>query len=176
MKGHPMQVVTKAKQRPGLTTAIVIAVVAVIGFGIFWFGPQKLFLSETASDALRGTQGGAAADVTTLSEGSFVSLAHGTTGTARIVEIDGTTLLRFEDLDSLNGPDLVVYLSSQAATDDPSAFADTLVLDLGALEANQGDLNIEIPAGADLSEVRSAVIWCRRFTVAFGAADLAPVS
>jgi hypothetical protein len=169
--------VSKAKRRPGLTTAIVIATVVLIGSAIFWFGPQKFFLSETARDVLPGTQGGAAAaDVTTVSEGSFVSLAHGTTGTAKIVEVDGATYLRFEDLESLNGPDLVVYLTSQAATDDASAFGDTVVADLGPLDANRGDLNIEIPAGTDLSQVRSAVIWCRRFTVAFGAVDLASVS
>ena len=78
-------------------------------------------------------------------------------------------------LESLNGPDLVVYLTSQSVRADPSAFDDTLLLDLGTLEANRGDLNIEIPAGSDLSEVNSAVIWCRRFTVAFGATDLARV-
>lgn len=171
-----MQVVTKAKEHPGLATALAIAVVAVLGFGIFWFGPQKLFLNETAADTLPGEQGnGSPADVNTLSAGTFVSLAHETTGTAKIVEVAGTTYLRFENLDSLNGPDLVVYLTSQPVTADPSTFDDTLVLDLGALGANRGDLNIEIPAGSDLSEVKSAVIWCRRFTVAFGAADLAPV-
>ncbi|MGI8616190.1 MAG: DM13 domain-containing protein [Actinomycetota bacterium] len=158
---------------PALATALAIA---VLGFGIFWFGPQKLFLNETAADTLPGEQGnGSPADVNTLSEGTFVSLAHDTTGTAKIVEVAGTTYLRFQNLDSLNGPDLVVYLSSQPVTADPSAFDDTLVLDLGALEANRGDLNIEIPAGSDLSEVKSAVIWCRRFTVAFGAADMALV-
>lgn len=171
-----MQVVTKAKEHPGLATGVAIAAVAVLGFGIFWFGPQKLFLNETAADALPGEQGNdSPADGNTLSEGTFISIAHETTGTAKIVEVAGTTYLRFENLDSLNGPDLVVYLSSQPVTADPSAFDDTLVLDLGALEANRGDLNIEIPAGSDLSEVKSAVIWCRRFTVAFGAADLTSV-
>lgn len=171
-----MQVVTKAKQHPRLATALAIAVVAVLGFGIFWFGPQKLFLNETAADTLPGEQGnGSPADVNTLFEGTFVSLAHETTGTAKIVDVSGTMYLRFENLDSLNGPDLFVYLTSQPATADPSAFDDTLVLDLGGLEANRGDLNIEIPTGSDLSEVKSAVIWCRRFTVAFGAADLASV-
>ena len=150
--------------------------IAAIAFGLFWFGPQKLFLNETAADTLPGEQSnGSPADVNTLSEGTFVSLAHKTTGTAKIVEVAGTTYLRFEDLDSLNGPDLVVYLTSQSVRADPSAFDDTLVLDLGALEANRGDLTIEIPSRSDLSEVKSAAFRCRRFTVAFGAADLARV-
>ena len=130
--------------------------------------------SRVVAKAQAAPQDGSSADVHTLSEGTFVSLAHETTGTARIVEVAATTHLRFENLDSLNGPDLFVYLTSQPATADPSAFDDNLVLDLGPLEANRGDLNIEVPAGSDLSEVKSAVIWCRRFTVAFGAADLAP--
>ena len=67
-----MQVVAKAKQHPGLATALAITVVVVLGFGIFWFGPQKLFLNETAAETLPGEQGnGSPADVNTLSEGTF---------------------------------------------------------------------------------------------------------
>ena len=43
---------------------------------------------------------------------------------------------------------------------------------LGRLQGNQGNQNYEIAAGVDLRRYRSVVIWCRRFTYAFGAAPL----
>jgi hypothetical protein len=165
-----MELVTRVR-RIGRRTraALVIAALAVGTFGVVWFGPQYLFLNETADEALPAT----AADLRTLAEGSLGSLAHETTGTVRLVEsADGTRYLRFEDLDSLNGPDLRVYLSSAPADADPGAFDDTLVLDLGELTANRGSFNYEVPADADLSEVRSVSIWCRRFAVGFGVAPL----
>lgn len=44
---------------------------------------------------------------------------------------------------------------------------------LGELKGNQGSQSYEIPASADLSAMRSVVIWCDRFNVAFGTAALA---
>ena len=49
-------------------------------------------------------------------------------------------------------------------------------LSLGRLKANQGNQNYEVGAGVRLGRYRSVVVWCRRFTYAFGAADLAPVA
>jgi hypothetical protein len=44
------------------------------------------------------------------------------------------------------------------------------------LKGNLGNQNYTVPAGTDLSEFRSAVLWCKRFSVSFGAADLTPVA
>ena len=43
---------------------------------------------------------------------------------------------------------------------------------LGALKGNIGDQNYEIPGDADLSAMKSVVIWCDRFNVAFGTAAI----
>lgn len=45
-------------------------------------------------------------------------------------------------------------------------------VELGKLKGNLGNQNYTVPAGTDLSQFRSAVLWCQRFSVAFGAADL----
>ena len=84
---------------------------------------------------------------------------------------DGRRFLRFEDLSTSNGPDLRVYLSEIPASDDWYAYGERFV-DLGALKGNRGDQNYVLPDGLDLSEYKSAVIWCRRFTVGFGVAGL----
>jgi hypothetical protein len=47
-------------------------------------------------------------------------------------------------------------------------------VDLGALKGNLGSSNYEIPSELDLEGFRTAVIWCRRFSVGFGVAPLEP--
>ena len=53
--------------------------------------------------------------MTDLRTGTFVSRDHTTTGSVRIVELaDGRRYLRLDDLATDNGPDLFVYLSTNA--------------------------------------------------------------
>jgi Electron transfer DM13 len=113
------------------------------------------------------------APTTTVPEpvtGEFRGLAHGTSGTARVVTLEGgKRILRIEDLDTDNGPDLVVYLSPQPA--DGNGFGNGAV-NLGRLKGNKGSQNYELPADVDPANFGSVVIWCKRFSVAFGAAPL----
>jgi hypothetical protein len=107
-----------------------------------------------------------------VASGKFQSLEHMTTGGATILRFaDGRTFLRMSDLETSNGPDLRVYLSEIRASDDWYAYGERFV-DLGALKGNLGNQNYAVPADVDLSRFRSAVIWCRRFTVGFGVAPL----
>ena len=115
---------------------------------------------------------GAPAQVVRLVEGDFVDRSHPTEGVAVVLN-DGTQqrFLRFEDFATDNGPDLNVYLSSAPADASAGAFDDDFV-DLGDLKGNIGAQNYEIPADVDLSHHSTVVIWCVRFSVAFGAAEL----
>lgn len=102
----------------------------------------------------------------------FVSLDHGTSGRLVLLEgEDGQRFVRFEDLDTSNGPDLKVYLSTNPVEGPEQAFDDDY-LDLGRLRGNIGSQNYELPSDADLTRFRSVVIWCDRFNSAFGAAPL----
>jgi hypothetical protein len=108
-----------------------------------------------------------------LATGSFVSRNRYTvTGTATTYALDdGQRILRLEDFESTNGPDLFVYLTVAGADDDDAALEDEFV-DLGPLTGNIGDQNYAIPTDVDLDRYDSVVIWCRRFTTSFGVADL----
>lgn len=110
-----------------------------------------------------------------LSTGEFGSRNRYTvTGTATVFQLDdGSRVLRLEDFASTNGPDLYVYLTSANAGDDDASL-DADFIDLGLLTGNIGNQNYTIPADVDLSRYNTVVIWCRRFTVGFGAADLVP--
>lgn len=88
-------------------------------------------------------------------------------GTASLIEVSpGSWTLRFEDFSVRNGPDLYVYLSP-----DPDGYADGAI-ELGTLKATDGAFNTDIPAGMDVSAVRSVVIWCKQFSVEFAVAPL----
>ena len=109
----------------------------------------------------------------TLAEGAFIDLAHTGSGIARILELeDGSRILRFEDLDVLNGPDLRVILSPSPLVEDDGAYDDGSFADLGPLKGNQGNQNYEIPPDLDLAAYATVAIWCRRFNVTFNAAPL----
>lgn len=106
--------------------------------------------------------------------GQFRSLEHETKGAALVLRNpDGSAVLRFEGLRTSNGPELVVMLSATPATDDGwSAYDDRDFVILGPLKGNLGDQNYPLPSDLDLSRFRSAVVWCNRFSVGFGAAPL----
>ncbi|MGZ8599753.1 MAG: DM13 domain-containing protein [Actinomycetota bacterium] len=114
---------------------------------------------------------------TTLARGSFADLEHATSGSVVVIELeDGSRFLRLQDLDTSNGPDLRVLLSDQPLSTDWDVWDDGVHVDLGALRGNLGSSNYALPDDLDLSAFRSAVIWCRRFTVGFGVAPLEPSS
>lgn len=160
--------------RAGVAVAAVLAVTLGI-FAIVWFQPQKLFIEETVREGLvdEGAPSATATpSVVTLASGSFRSLEHKTTGTARLVRLSsGKVVLRFEGLNTSNGPDLRVYLSKKPSTLGWRDYGDRFI-ELGKLKGNIGDQNYEVPSGTDLSQYRSAVIWCVRFAVGFGVAPL----
>ena len=95
----------------------------------------------------------------------------------RVVRLpDGTHRLEIEGLDTSDGPDLRVWLTDQAVVAGKAGwqvFDDGRHVELGKLKGNKGDQVYPIPASADLAALRSVTIWCKRFSVSFGAARLA---
>jgi hypothetical protein len=88
-------------------------------------------------------------------------------GDAQLIETEpGVYVLRFENFSVRNGPDLFVYLST-----DPSGEDVEEALNLGSLKATDGAFNYEIPPEIDVSTIRSAVVWCKQFSVLFAHAE-----
>jgi hypothetical protein len=104
---------------------------------------------------------------TTVATGRFSGTDdfHFGRGTASIVEVEPDRYhLRLDDFSVRNGPDLYVYLSTDA--DD---YADGS-LEVGLLKATDGSFGYELPAGTDPSRFRSAIIWCKQFSHLFAVA------
>jgi len=57
---------------------------------------------------------------------------------------------------------------------DAAAVKDAMVVDLGGLRALKGSQRYSIPAGVDLKNYPSVVIWCERFGVLVPPADFGP--
>ena len=159
-----------------IVTPIVGVLVAVGVYLVFFvFGLHLIFIDDKVDEAGPVFGAGPAAvdiEVLTLVEGAFVDRSHPASGIASVLT-DGTDqrFLRFEDFATDNGPDLNVYLSTAPLDADADAFDDDFV-DLGDLKGNIGSQNYEIPADVDLDRYTTVVIWCVRFGVAFGAAEL----
>lgn len=91
---------------------------------------------------------------------------HHGSGTATLYELeDGSAVLRLEDFEVTNGPDLHVFLVPQEGTMDQ-------YVDLGSLKGNIGDQNYEIPAGVDVSKFDTVIVYCVPFSVLFASASL----
>lgn len=97
---------------------------------------------------------------------------HMGSGTATVYELeDGSFVLRLEDLDVTNGPDLHVLLvphQNPTSGDDIDGY-----IDLGSLKGNLGDQNYEIPIEVDPTEFGSVMIYCQPFHVIFSTASIA---
>jgi hypothetical protein len=169
---------------------IAAGLVAVGLFVLLWFQPHKLFIDERVEEPIpsAGPPPNSADEPATsprptappssepvqLARGELTSLDHGTSGVTQVLELaDGRRIVRLEDLDTSNGPDLFLYLTTNPASGDEDAFDDDY-LSLGRLKGNQGDQNYDLPTDTDLTRFGTVVIWCDRFDSAFGAADLEP--
>ena len=87
-------------------------------------------------------------------------------GTASVIEVEpGRYHLRLDDFSVRNGPDLYVYLSTDA--DDYARDA----LELGKLKATDGSFGYDVPDGTDIGRFRSAIIWCKQFSHLFAVAS-----
>ncbi|WP_282699926.1 DM13 domain-containing protein [Streptomyces sp. CC219B] len=112
----------------------------------------------------------------TLADGELISHEHATSGTVKLVRLaDGSHIVRLENLDTSNGPDLRVWLTDAPVKEGRAGwhvFDDGKYVSLGKLKGNKGSQNYTVPADVDLTHYSSVSIWCDRFNVSFGAAEL----
>jgi hypothetical protein len=175
------------RKRAVVPALLLVAVIAV-AVGLYLFQPWRIFTSSTvvedvpavATPAVGSQESSAAPSAVAvpreLATGQLISHEHASSGTVKILELpNGSRILRFEGLDTSDGPDLRVWLSDAPVIEGLAGwhvFDDGAYLDLGALKANKGDQNYDIPAATVLGNYTSVSIWCARFTVSFAAAEL----
>jgi hypothetical protein len=174
-------VLSTLRSRRSAQASLAFALVAASAFA--WWTISPLFLTTTLHDDLPATATATAATavastaVTSAPTGPRILAAgqlqrvddlHRGAGPVSVVELDGKTFLRFENVAIQNGPDLHVYLARGVG----GAYDGSRDLYLGALKATNGSFNYELPAGVSVVDYKSVVVWCRAFTVLFTWADL----
>jgi hypothetical protein len=174
-----------AKLRTSRPAQAALAVALVVAGAFGWWTLSPLFLTTTLNEdlparatatvapaasiaAATGAATPAAPKVLAMGQLQRVDDLHRGTGPVTLVEVDGKTFVRFENVAIQNGPDLHVYLGRGMG----GAYDGDRDLYLGTLKATNGSFNYELPAGTPVNDYRSVVVWCRAFTVLFTWADL----
>ena len=116
---------------------------------------------------------------TLLSKSSFhggnYAPADTASGGVSLVKLDsGNYELRLgDDFSTTPGPDLFVYLSASADPTDGAAITGNDFVDAGKLGSPTGGQKLSLPSDFDPRKFTSVAIWCKQFSVLFGAAPLA---
>lgn len=97
-------------------------------------------------------------------QGVFKPRAHEVEGVALLIDGEKGKTLRFEDFETINGPNLHIYLASD--------LSDTDFVDLGPIKATKGNVNYEIPENVDTDIYNKVLVWCVPFKVLFSYAEL----
>jgi hypothetical protein len=148
--------------------AVPVAAVAIL---VAWyaFRPERLVVNRRVAEALPTAQGGTSPRP--LVSGQFYSILHPTAGTATIYQMgDGTRILRLTSFRTSNGPDVHVYMVAADDAKDVATVEQAGFVDLGVIKGNVGDQNYTLVRDLDLAKYRAVSIWCKRFSVNFGAA------
>ena len=174
-----------AKLRASRPAQAALALVLVVAGAFGWWTISPLFLTTTLNEdlpvrasatvapapsisAATATAAPAGPKVLAMGQLQRVDDLHRGSGPVTLVEVDGKTFVRFENVAIQNGPDLHVYLGRGMG----GAYDGNRDLYLGTLKATNGSFNYELPAGTPVSDYKSVVVWCRAFTVLFTWADL----
>lgn len=173
---------------PSLLYVLAAVVGLSLGAGLTLFEPWKLFTNTTVNEAAPGipsgtdgrTQSGSrSAETAVLARGRLITHEHQTSGAVAVLRLaDGSRILRIENLRTSDGPDVRIWLTDATVTEGSAGwrvFDDGKYVELGDLKGNVGNQNYPVPEDADLATLTSVSIWCARFKVSFGAAELTPV-
>jgi hypothetical protein len=149
----------------------IVVVAAIIAWYVF--RPERLWVNRQVDEAMPTAQTGSSPQP--LESGQFYSILHPTKGTATIYQMgDGTRVLRFTNFTTSNGPDVHVYMVASDDAKDNAIVEQAGFVDLGSIKGNIGDQNYTLGNDLDLAKYRAVSIWCKRFSVNFGAAALRP--
>ena len=151
---------------------LLVPVVAVAVFVAWYaFRPERLVVNRRVDEAMPNAQGDSSPQP--LESGQFYSILHPTKGTATIYRIgDGARVHRLTSFSTSNGPDVHVYMVAADDAKDVATVQQAGFIDLGVIKGNIGDQNYALASDFDLAKYRAVSIWCKRFSVNFGAAAL----
>ncbi len=153
----------------------IVVPVLLIAVFVAWyaFRPERLFVNKYVDEKLANANGGSAPQ--TLESGTFHSVLHPTQGTATIYRFaDGGRVIRFTNFQTSSLNQELAPAGHAADATDNASVPRAGFIDLGSIKGNIGDQNYALAPEVDLSKYRTVSVWCKRFSVNFGAAPLTP--
>ena len=123
--------------------------------------------TATATATPEPTQASATGELIAMGELIGSDSFHTASGQVLLVRgPDGEVILRFQDFEVRNGPDLFIYLTPDPGGDVHVDGA----INLSEIKATSGSVNYDVPLDVDPDLFRSAVVYCRAFSVIFATA------
>lgn len=160
---------------------IALSLVAIVIIGLaWWLGSPLIFDKKVNEEMPLNIESSKNNSEETKSEPQLVLKGtfkngddfHKGSGDALVYKlVDDKLVLRLENFQVTNGPDLFVYLSENPSPANSEELHYGQNLNLGELKGNIGNQNYEIPISTDIEKIKSIVIYCRSFGVVFATAD-----
>ncbi len=153
---------------------VAVATFVIVLFAAWYYlRPERLFIDRPVHEELPAAKN--SAPLQAVVSGAFHSVVHPTVGTATIYRVgDGSRVLRFGNFRTTDGPNVHVYMVAADDANDNASVKRAGFVDLGPLKGNVGDQNYVVGPDIDLSKYRAVSVWCKRFSLNFGAAPLLP--
>ena len=145
----------------------ILGTVFGIALGFFFF--PYVFPPPQAAEQLTEADRSALVATGTFIHANPSDPVHWGRGKVSVYE---RTVFLEQDFEVGPGPAFHVYLVPKASVRNASDVKDMMFIDLGGLRAFKGSQRYPIPAGVNLKDYPSVVIWCERFSVLISPADL----
>ncbi|KAB2875519.1 MAG: DM13 domain-containing protein [Pseudorhodoplanes sp.] len=136
-----------------------------LGFFLFPFA----FPPPPAAEQLIGSDRSALVATGTFIHANPSDPVHWGRGKVSVYE---KTVFLEPDFEVGPGPKYHVYLVPKAGIRTNADMSDVMFVDLGRLRAFKGSQRYPIPAGVNLKNYPSVIVWCEQFSVLISPADL----
>lgn len=98
---------------------------------------------------------------------TFMPKEHEVEWLAQVIEENWERILRFQNFETINWPDLYIYLSADLDAED--------YVDLWKIKWTKWNINYELSSDIDLAKYKYVLVWCKPFSALFSYAALDPL-
>ncbi|MBD3248302.1 hypothetical protein GF382_03365 [Candidatus Falkowbacteria bacterium] len=92
------------------------------------------------------------------------TVGHPASGEVKILDTTTGKVIRYENFETINGPNLHVYLAKDLKARE--------YYDLGEIKGTSGNINYSVPKEANLEDYKYVMYWCVPFKVLFNYAEI----